>query len=155
MKQHLASCQPSGDYYGLYNSCYRSGSFPCHRRLKNNSDVWERAWIEADLGPTVFCLYSVPKMQPVPKRLSSPASSSCSFRVKISQSLDFLSQTSHSNTLANPPRFFPRVNVINRAVCSVDWPSSSAHVRSLTFSLLLFPSVSQQTQTQTHCSSTF
>lgn len=30
-----------------------------------------------------------------------------SFRVKFSQTLDFLLQTSHSNTLASPPRFFP------------------------------------------------
>lgn len=58
--------------------------------------------------------------------MSGPVSSSCSLRVKFSQTLDFLLQTSHSNTPASPPRFFsPQVNVINSAVCSVDWPSSA------------------------------
>lgn len=65
------------------------------------------------------------KMRPGAKRWTGPLASSCSFRVKFSQTLDFLLQTSHSNTLASPPRFFPQVHVINSAVCSVDWPSSS------------------------------
>lgn len=70
-------------------------------------------------------MFQLLQKQPAAQRLSGPASSSCSFRVKFSQTLDFLLQTSHSNTLASPPHFFPQVNVINSAVCSVDWPSSS------------------------------
>lgn len=64
---------------------------------------------------TVCCA----KMKPVATRMSGPVLSSSSFRVKFSQTLDFLLQTSHSNSLANPPRlfFFPQVNVINSAVC--------------------------------------
>lgn len=98
------------------------------------------------------------KMQPAAERLSGPASPSCSFRVKFSQTLDFLLQTSHSNTLASPPRFFPQVNVINSAVCSVDWPSSSqseclsalpTFAQSLTFSLPLSRSVSLSTHKHT------
>lgn len=112
--------------------------FSCHRRLKNNRDVWERAWIEPRLTPchvvkhspvrhlrrtehAAFPLMICLRVQlqvdchnigpwfvfKAAERLSSPAaSSSCSFRVKFSQTLDFLLQTSHSNTLASPPRFF-------------------------------------------------
>lgn len=48
----------------------------------------------------------------------------------------------HTNTLGKPSAlFFPQVNVINSAVCSVDWPSSSQRgcllgPPLLTFSLL-------------------
>lgn len=72
--------------------------------------------------------------------------SSCSFRVKFSQTLDFPFQTSHSNSKpsSSPPP--PRVNVINRAVCSAHL-CSLAHLftHSLTVSFHL-----RTPKTQTH-----